>query len=164
MPSFENGQFSHQNRPSCPEQISEEESKKLSPTIESDDFPRSRSNNIGNIDPYEFDELDKAMFSNLEFNFLDEPNHKKIKQGNRLTMLRKNVSVIYNRDKKLEGSGELTNPLLDGSSNNSSHKNVGTPKINSKKTKKRRKLKNMKGSKGGSSTVTEHVKLEGEEP
>lgn len=158
-PSFENGQFSYQNRPSCPEVSLDEESKKLSPAVDSDDFPRSQSNNIGNVDPYEFNEsedLDKLMFSNFDESLLDETKSKK---RNRLTMLRKNVSVIYNREKKLDGTGELTYSAADGSSNNS-HKNVGTPKINSKKTKKRRKLKNLKNSKGGSSTLAEHTKLD----
>jgi len=161
-PSFENGQFSYQNRPSCPEVTLDEESKKLSPAIDSDDFPRSHSNNIGKVDPYEFNEaedLDNIILSNLDDNLLDETTSKK-KKRNRLTMLRKNVSVIYSKEKKLDGTDELTYSAADGSSNTDSHKKVGTPQIISKKTKKRRKLKNLKNSKGGSSTVTEHDKLD----
>lgn len=168
-PSFGNGKFQYQNRLSTSDdpgqETTEEESKKSSPGIVPDHFIRSNSNNDEMLDPYGFNDpidLDAVLMSNLD-NHLLEPKGKKKKKGGRLTMLRKNPSVVYKKEKRLDSTGDLTQSLVDNnSSNNDSNKNAGTPKITAKKKTKRRKLKHLKGNKLAASAVTESEKLEDE--
>lgn len=170
-PSFGNGKFQYQNKLSTSDdhgqETTEEESKKSSPGIVPDCFIRSNSNNDEMLDPYGFNDpvdLDSMLLNNLDNHLLEQPKGKKKKKGGRLTMMRKNPSVIYKKEKRLDSTGDLTQSLVDNnSSNNDSHKNAGTPKVTAKKKVKRRKLKNMKGCKGATSAVTEADKLE-EEP
>jgi len=129
-PSFGNGKFLHHGRHSSSgkfaKQISEEESKKLSPDITPDTIHKSYSNNDAFNEPFELNEgaaLGDIMQKNLDAFLLgDEPQQRS--QQNRLTMPHNHINDMLQKNEHFNHSGELTNSLIEGHTNPENHKNA----------------------------------------
>lgn len=174
-PSFENGKFLYpKNRNSITEtctqgtkEMGSKDSQGSSPEASNDYFFRANSNNddmlhpnlIDSIDPIDIDEEMDEQF-NISLNPTGKPKQKR---KARLTM-KKTVSVVYPKGKKLAQTSESPQPLEDGSSNAGSNKNAQTPTLPAKKRPRKKKLKHYKGSKLASSIVEKSRKLCDDEP